>query len=137
MRLNSAARITYSHAFLFQPYPGTELGQFTHEGGYLEGSFDDIAEVAWERSILTFQNEQEKRQVEHLQRLFPLGAQMPRIAPLIEQTIKLPHIRLLDATFWWVHKLHKGFVINRRVHPTRMNPKELWSTARLFLGIRS
>ena len=88
-------------------------------------------------SILTFQNEQEKRQVEHLQRLFALGAQMPWLAPLIEQAIKLPRNRWLDAILWWVHKLHKGFVINRSVHPARMSPKELWSTAKLFLGIRS
>jgi anaerobic magnesium-protoporphyrin IX monomethyl ester cyclase len=137
MRLNAAARITYSHAFLFQPYPGTELGQFTQQGGYMEGTFDDIAEIAWERSILTFENKDEGRQVEHLQRLFALGAQMPRLEPLIRQLIKLPHNRLLDAILWWVHKLHKGFVINRRVHPTKMSPGELWSTARMFLGIRS
>jgi len=137
MRLNAAARITYSHAFLFQPYPGTELGQFTQQGGYMEGTFDDIAEIAWERSILTFENKDERRQVEHLQRLFALGAQMPRLEPLIRQLIKLPNNRLLDAILWWMHKLHKGFVINRRVHPTKMSPGELWSTARMFLGIRS
>jgi hypothetical protein len=72
-----------------------------------------------------------------LQRLFALGAQMPRLEPLIRQIIKLPHFKLLDSVLWWLHKLHKGFVINRRVHPTKMSPRELWSTARMFLGIRS
>ena len=43
MRLNAAARITYAHAFLFQPYPGAELGQFTQRGGYMEGTFDPAA----------------------------------------------------------------------------------------------
>ena len=137
IRLNAAARITYSYAFLFQPYPGTELGQYTQKSGYMEGSFDDIAEIAWERSILSFEDEDEKRQVEHLQRLFALGAQMPRFEPLIRRMIKLPHTRLLDAALWWLHKLHKGFVINRRVHPTKMSLRDLWSTARMFLGIRS
>ena len=56
----------------------------------MEGTFDDIAEIAWERSILTFESEDEKRQVEHLQRLFALGAQMPRLEPLIRQLVKLP-----------------------------------------------
>jgi histone acetyltransferase (RNA polymerase elongator complex component) len=107
MRLNAAARITYSHAFLFQPYPGTELGQFTRQGGYMAGTFDDIAEIAWERSILSF--EDEKRQVEYLQRLFALGAQMPRLEPLIRQIIKLPHFKLLDSVLCWMHKLHRGF----------------------------
>jgi hypothetical protein len=103
----------------------------------MEGSFDDIAEIAWERSILSFEDEDEKRQVEHLQRLFALGAQMPRFEPLIRRMIKLPHTKLLDAALWWLHKLHKGFVINRRAHPTKMSLRDLWSTARMFLGIRS
>jgi len=137
MRLNAAARITYSHAFLFQPYPGTELGQYAQDGGYMEGTFDDIAEVAWERSILTFEDEDEKRQVEHLQRLFALGVQSPWLEPVIRRLIKLPHNKLVDNLFWWFHKLHKGYVINHRVHPAKMSPRELWDTARLFLGIRS
>ncbi len=137
MRLNAAARITYAYAFLFQPYPGTELGQFTQEGGYMAGSFDDIGEIAWERSILTFESEDEKRQIEHLQRLFALGAQMPWLEPLIRRLIKLPHNRLVDTLFWWVHKLHKGLVINRRVHPAPMSLRDLWAAARLFFGIRS
>ncbi len=31
MRLNAQAQMSCAHAFLFQPYPGTELGQFTEE----------------------------------------------------------------------------------------------------------
>lgn len=33
------------------------------------GSFDDISEIAWERSIMVFENPEEKSQVERLQRL--------------------------------------------------------------------
>jgi radical SAM superfamily enzyme YgiQ (UPF0313 family) len=137
MRLNAAARITYSYALIFQPYPGTELGQFAQGGGYMEGTFDDIAELAWEHSVLTFDDDDEKRQIEHLQRWFAIGAQYPWLELVIQRLIKLPHNKLVDAAFWWIHKLHKGYVINRRVHPAKMSLKELWSAARQFMGIRS
>ncbi|HIQ05977.1 MAG TPA: radical SAM protein, partial [Anaerolineae bacterium] len=83
MRLNAEARISYAHAFLFQPYPGTELGQFTQENNLMVGSFDDISSIAWERSVLIFKSEDEKRQIEHLQRLFALGVEWPWLEPVI------------------------------------------------------
>ena len=137
MRLNAAARTSYAYALIFQPYPGTELGQFAQEGGYLEGTFDDIAEIAWENSVLTFGDESEKRQIEHLQRWFAIGTQAPWLEPVIRRLIKLPHNKLVNTLFWWIHKLHKGYVINRRVHPAQMSLKDLWSAARQFMGIRS
>ena len=54
MRLNAQAQMSYAYAFLFQPYPGTELGQFTEEHELMAGTFDDIGEVAWDHSILVF-----------------------------------------------------------------------------------
>ncbi len=125
MRLNAAARISYAHAFLFQPYPGTELGQFTQDNGLMEGTFDDISSIAWERSILIFENEAEKRQVEHLQRLFAIGVEFPWLEPVIRWLIKLPHNRVVDTVFWWLHKLFKGYAIYHRVHPIKMNPLNL------------
>ena len=57
MRLNAEAQISYAYAFLFQPYPGTELGQFTQDSDLMVGTFDDIGEVAWDHSILVFEDE--------------------------------------------------------------------------------
>ena len=95
----------------------------------MEGTFDDIAEIAWENSVLTFDDEEEKSQVEHLQRWFAIGVQFPWLEPVIRQLIKLPHNRLVDNLYWWVHKLHKGYIINSKVHPAKMSAKELWSAA--------
>ena len=79
----------------------------------------------------------EKRQVEHLQRWFAIGVQYPWLEPVIRQLIKLPHNRVVDAIYWWIHKLHKGYIINSKVHPAKMSAKELWDAARQFMGIRS
>ncbi len=137
MRLNAAARISYAHAFLFQPYPGTELGQFTQENDLMVGTFDDISSIAWERSVLVFQNEDEKHQVEHLQRLFAIGVEFPWLEPVIRWLIKLPHNQLVDHIFWWLHKLFKGYAVYHRIHPIKLRPWDLFKTARHFFRMEA
>jgi radical SAM superfamily enzyme YgiQ (UPF0313 family) len=137
MRLNAQARISYAYAFLFQPYPGTELGQYAQDHGLMEGSFDDISEVAWDNSILVFESADDKRQREHLQRLFAIGVEYPWLEPAIRRLIRLPHTPLVDKLFWWVHKLHKGYAIYNRVHPVKAGPLELLRTAVHFMRIKS
>jgi len=137
MRLNAAAQISYAHAFLFQPYPGTELGQFTQDSELMVGTFDDIGELAWDHSILRFEDGADQSQREHLQRLFALGVEWPWLEPVIRQLIKLPRNAVVDNLFWWVHKLHKGYAVYHRVHPVKANPAELFKMAIHFMGIKS
>jgi len=137
MRLNAEAQVGYAHAFLFQPYPGTELGEFTHDNDLMVGTFDDISELAWDHSIMVFQDGLDKRQREHLQRLFAIGVEWPWLEPVIRRLTKLPHNRLVDNLFWWVHKLHKGYAIYHRVHPVSTGPMELLRTAVHFMRIKS
>lgn len=137
MRLNAEAHISYAHAFLFQPYPGTELGQFAEDSDLLAGTLDDIGEVAWDHSILVFASEDDKRRREHLQRLFAIGVEWPWLERIIRRLIGLPHARLVDGVFWWIHKLHKGVAMYTRVHPISASPAELLATALHFLKLKS
>ena len=135
MRLNAQARISYAHIFLFQPYPGTELGQFTQDNDFMVGSFEDIPTIAWDSSILVFDDPQQQKQLAHLQRWFAIGVEYPWMEPLIRRMVKLPHNWLVDQAFWVIHKLFKGYAINRRVHPTRFNVKNLFNAAAHFFRI--
>ena len=38
MRLNAEAQVSYAYTFLFQPYPGTELGQYAQDHDLVVGS---------------------------------------------------------------------------------------------------
>jgi len=136
MRLNAEAHISYAHAWLFQPYPGTELGQFTAEHGLVHGTFDDIGEVAWDHSVLAFE-EDDKRQREYLQRLFAIGVEWPWLEPIIRVLIRLPHRKAIDTLLWWLQKLYRGFAVYRRVHPVKLGPRELVKTAMHYMWIRS
>jgi len=136
MRLNAQAKVKYAHAFLFQPYPATELGEFTKENGHMVGSFEDIGAIAWDSSILV-RNEAEKNQMENLQRWFAIGVQFPWMEPVIRKLIKAPRNKVMDTLYWWIHKLFKGWAITRRVHPIKITPRIIWSNAKHFLDMEA
>ena len=120
LRLNTEAKVKYAHAFLFQPYPGTELGEFTQKNGYMAGSFEDIGAIAWDTSIL-IRDAREKLGMENLQRWFALGVEFPWLEPFIRLAIQAPHNQVVDTLYWWIHKLFKGYAITHRVYPIKLN----------------
>ncbi len=136
MSLNNECQVSYAHAFLFQPYPGTELGEFTQENDLMVGSFEDISAIAWDRSIIVHDVD-EKNQIEHLQRWFAMGAEFPWLTPLIRVLIRLPHNRFVDTLYWWAHKLWKGYAIKKRVHPTPLSLRALWSEITHFMRLEA
>ena len=132
LQLNIECRPAYAHAFLFQPYPRTELGEFTRREGWMMGTLDDVGEVMWDRSVLRFPP-REKRQMENLQRFFAIAVEWPRLLPLIRFLIKLPRNRL----FWLVHKLWKGYALGTRVHPARLSLRGYIEIVRHYMRIKS
>jgi anaerobic magnesium-protoporphyrin IX monomethyl ester cyclase len=132
LELNIQARPSYAHVFIFQPYPRTELGEFTREHGWMVGTFDDIGEVAWDHSVLTF-DEAHKRGLAVLQRFFAIGVEWSWLVPIIKRLMKLPD----NALFFLLNKLWKGWAIKNRVHPVRMGLREVVETAWHFMRIKS
>jgi radical SAM superfamily enzyme YgiQ (UPF0313 family) len=132
LELNIRARPSYAHVFIFQPYPRTELGEFTREHGWMVGTFDDIGEVAWDHSVLDF-DAAHQRGLTVLQRFFAIGVEWPWTVPLIKRLMKLPD----NPVFWLLNKAWKGWAIKSRVHPVRLNLKEVAETAWRFMKIKS
>jgi len=131
LALNIQARPAYAHVFIFQPYPRTELGEFTREQGWM-GSIDDIGEVAWDHSVLNF-DDAHKRGLVVLQRFFALGVEFPRLVPWIKRMMRLPD----NPVFWLVSKLWRGWAIKNRVHPVKLNLRELMETAWHFMRLKA
>lgn len=132
LALNIQARPSYAHVFIFQPYPRTELGEFTREHGWMVGTFDDIGEVAWDHSVLEFDADH-KRGLVVLQRFFAIGVEWPRTVSLIKRLIKLPD----NVVFFLLNKLWKGWAIKNRVHPVKLSLREVVETAWHFMKIKS
>ena len=132
LELNIQSRPAYAHVFIFQPYPRTELGEFTREQGWMVGTFDDIGEVAWDHSVLEF-DEAHKRGLSVLQRFFAIGVEWPWSVSLIRRLMRLPD----NPFFWLLNKGWKGWAIKNRVHPVRLSLREMVETAWHFLRIKS
>jgi anaerobic magnesium-protoporphyrin IX monomethyl ester cyclase len=130
LRLNILCRPAFANAFIFQPYPRTQLGELARREGLMEGTFDDISVSAWDSSVLRFPAG-EKRQIENLQKLFAITVERPWLMPLVRRLVKLPRNRL----FWLVHKLWKGYTIARRIHPVRLSPREYVESIRHFMKL--
>jgi len=122
MQLNREAKIKYAHAFLFQPYPGTELGGFVQEHDLMDGNLEDISAIAWDRSLIK-RDPFERLQMENLQRWFALGVEFPWLEPLIRLLIRVPHNPISDNLYRLIYKLFKGYAIARRIHPFRHNAR--------------
>jgi radical SAM superfamily enzyme YgiQ (UPF0313 family) len=132
LELNVQARPSYAHVFIFQPYPRTELGEFTREHDWMVGTFDDIGQVAWDHSVLAF-DAGHKRGLAVLQRFFAIGVEWPWSVALIRRLTKVPD----NPVFFLLNKLWKGWAIKNRVHPVQLSLKEIVQTAWHFMRIKS
>jgi radical SAM superfamily enzyme YgiQ (UPF0313 family) len=130
LALNHACRPAYANAFLYQPYPRTELGEYAHDNGYVEGDLEDIDPSAWERSVLAFATPAEKRQIENFNKLFALAVEWPQLTGLIQRLIRLPP----NPLFRLAYKLWKGYAVKNRIHPYRPSPVEFLQTVRRFMS---
>lgn len=130
LRLNIKCRPAFANAFIFQPYPRTQLGELARREGLVEGTLDDISISAWDSSVLRFPPG-EKRQIENLQKLFAITVEWPWLLPFVRRLLKSPKNRV----FWLVHKLWKGYTIARRIHPVHLSPREYVEAIRHFMKL--
>ncbi|NLE76375.1 MAG: radical SAM protein, partial [Chloroflexi bacterium] len=130
VELNARCRPGYANAYIFQPYPRTQLGELARQNDLLEGDIDDIGLSAWDHSILKFPPD-EKRQIENLQRLFGLAVEWPWLIPLVRWMVKWPR----NPLFWWAYKLWKGYTIKTRIHPVKLSPREAITIVIRFLKL--
>jgi anaerobic magnesium-protoporphyrin IX monomethyl ester cyclase len=78
LELNIKCKPNYAWVSIFQPYPGTRLGDYCKEKGYYTGNFNDLANNFFESSKLNF-SEEYKTQLSNLQKLFAIFVEYPEI----------------------------------------------------------
>ena len=126
--LNAECKVSFANAFIYQPYPHTELGEMVRREGLMEGSIDDISLSAWDTSVLKFPASH-KRQIENLQKLFAISVEFPWLVRFTRQLIKLPR----NPLFWLVHKLWKGYTIKKRIHPVHLSFGEMAGIVKRYM----
>ncbi len=128
--LNAECHADFANAFIFQPYPRTELGEIVRRDELMDGAMDEISESAWDTTVLNFPAVQ-KRRIENLQKLFAITVEFPWLTPVVRRAIDWPR----NPLFWWVHKLWKGYTIKKRIHPVHLTVGETWAIARHFMKL--
>jgi radical SAM superfamily enzyme YgiQ (UPF0313 family) len=71
LEFNIRCNPTYSWVSIYQPYPGTVLGDYCVKNGYYTGDYSDLASNFFDTSFLNF-SEGYKEQLECLQKVFAL-----------------------------------------------------------------
>lgn len=92
LRLNIKLKPSYTFAYTFLPYPGTQLGQYALDEGYIE-----TPKIRYEYADSftgVSLNLKDKEKIENLQKFFALVTQIPVLLSPVKFLIKLPPNRL-------------------------------------------
>jgi len=100
MKLNIQARASYAWVSIFQPYPKTQLSEYSREKGYFDDRMDRFHTSFFDGSVMKMKDIEK---LERLHHLFPFGVSFPFCIPLIRLLIKLP-LKRLYLLLWKVHK---------------------------------
>jgi len=94
LEINIRCKPEYGWCSIFQPYPGTKLGEICIKEGWYSGDFSEITDCFFDGSVLNF-SEEHKEQLVCLQRIFALAVEtetMPDVKELTYENFpKLVH----------------------------------------------
>ena len=92
LEMNIQSQPDYAWVSIFQPYPGTELGESCKKNGYYNGDFSDLGDNFFDSSKLNF-SEQYKNQLSNFQKLFAVAVEYPGLyhSGLLRTLIELPY----------------------------------------------
>ncbi len=94
--------VKYAFVSIFQPYPGTTLGDMLRAQGVVEDSPDDLHQSALRASVV---KDTERRTIENLQKLSFLMLYFPALTPPLLRLCHLPPNRVFDLVYllsFWI-----------------------------------
>jgi len=105
IRLNIKCKPKYAWASIFQPYPRTELCDYSIKKGYYKGNVDALGESYFKGSVMKLKD---IKKIERLHHLFPIAVSYPFLIPLIKVMIKFPFNGLYHI-MWNAHRAYSYF----------------------------
>ena len=98
LKLNCEIRPTIAWTSIFQPYRGTELGEYCVNNGLYEGNNEDVADSFFKNSVLNY-SEERKEEIIKLQKIFALCAHLPNGWEYAEQIVKSDNDNLKEHLY--------------------------------------
>jgi len=117
LRLNIEIGADVAWTSLYQPYPGTELGEYALKEGYVDGLPDDERIADAHTASLLKQPDIEK--IERLQKFAYMAVKFPGTLPLVLKLIHRDH----PGAYYYLHRISYFLFYFRRL--TRMNCKRM------------
>jgi radical SAM superfamily enzyme YgiQ (UPF0313 family) len=87
LKLNCMIKPTIAWSSIFQPYRGTELGEYCVQNGLYEGNNEDVEDSFFKDTVLNYPEER-RREIVELQKIFALCAHIPNGWEYAKQIIK-------------------------------------------------
>ena len=115
LSMNIALQPDFSEAMIFQPYPGTPLGEQAKELGLYSGDPDQIPESYKSRTILNIEH---GPRVRRLLFLFQFLVALRTSNRLAAWLVGLP----LTPAYWLINRLYEGLTKSRRIYKIKISP---------------
>lgn len=96
VELNIKIKTDYPWSSLFQPFPGTELGEYVKEHKMLMGEGDCFEPSFFKKSAVKLE---QRKEIENLHRLFFFAVKFPAILPLVRRAVKIKFNSLFNLLF--------------------------------------
>ncbi|MDD5254680.1 MAG: hypothetical protein PHR11_01335, partial [Candidatus Omnitrophica bacterium] len=111
-----ASRVTWLECPIFQPFPGTELGEYVVAHGYYAPDYDRMHTSYQHKSVLNCFSEREKEIQMNLSLLGPVAAVFPWVRNLIVRyLIYAPYNHLFTLAYYLI----KMQVLRNKIYVTR------------------
>lgn len=123
MYINQKCRSDMVTIFLFQPYPRTKLADYAVEHGYFSGDYDHLSSSWFLNSPI---DNKDKKRIERLLKIAPLGVEFPWLTPVIKFGTRLP----LNLFYFIIARLFKSYCYRMRIMPVKIGFRK---TLRLIL----
>jgi radical SAM superfamily enzyme YgiQ (UPF0313 family) len=113
LTLNRTLGPGFASPSIYQPFPGTDLGQRAKETGEFSGNYSDIKGFYSASGL----NIKHRREVENLQYIFSFCVEYQINSRLLGKLIRLPLIRLPLKS---IYILWKGYALANRIAPVKL-----------------
>lgn len=115
LELNIALKADLPTASIFQPYPGTALGEAARREGYWDGDANSICLGFYGACQL---NIKDRAKIELLQKFFLVSAKFPALLPVVKFILRFAHVGILRRLVFWLHRNVNdlGLLLGRKLY---------------------
>ncbi|MBN1610087.1 MAG: B12-binding domain-containing radical SAM protein [Polyangiaceae bacterium] len=131
LRLNQRCKVDYALAMLFQPYPGTRLGELARATGQWVGDLESIGANYYLQSPLRLGDARAQRVRENLQKWFAVLVEAPGLERLVRPLLRLPP----NLVFLSIFRAWYTLCYVLRIVPHRLDREELAELGANLFGI--